>query len=1370
VSPDSSAPESPIERLHRLEHAVEETVEHAVSATERSLARRFGAGCVRTLRWTLKAVGLVLLIGYFVSGLSLLAARYWLLPRIDEARPWIEQRASRALGTAVTIGAIDAGWRGFNPVLNLNAVRLTAPNGGTALELPRVEATLAWATAPLLWIRFESLTFVAPEVEVRRLADGRFQVAGFTLDPDRGGDGGALDWLLTQRELRIRDGRLRYVDEARPANDREVLFDDLDFQLRNGVTSHRFALRGRPPAHWSAPLDVRGNFDQPLFAPPSKIALWQGQMYLQSDFIDLARVAAFLRLRAGGERLASAQGALRLWASIDDARLLRLTADLALADVAAQLGADVEPLRVRRLQGRLTQRVWGDAQDGGQEIELGQISFGSTPGSVAPIGQLRLRTTRANPAHGARGELTVSALELGPVTALAPALPLPADWRAALARWQFGGRLPQLAASWEEGAQGLARYALQARFEQLHLAAQPAADNTPGVPGFAGLAGSIDFTEAGGSLRLAAAQATLDFPGVFEQPRLALERLDAVAHWTAAPRFELRLESLGARNAEFDLSAQGVYRRPPPGARGPGEIDAKGTVHRLAANAAWRYTPVAASANVRAWLRDALVAGEARDAHFSLRGDLDRFPWPAGGSGEFRAAGRIEGGVIDYVAGEQRDATGRALPGQVWPLLQGLQGQFVFAGNSVEVRATQARSYGLRVTQAVARIPDMAHEARLSIRGNGSGPLADLLRLVNGSPITRWIHGATEQATAHGNARFDLQLDIPLTHAADTRAAGAVLFAGNDLTLNAAVPPLTGIDGKLEFSERGISIKGLSAGFLGGRLTAEAGMQADGAVLIEGRGEATVAALGTSFDEPVLRLLARHSSGSLPYRGRLVLGGAAPLLDVASDLVGVSLNLPPPFAKTAAAPLPLRVQRRSTAAVPDEWQVTAGSLLDLRLLRMRNVRGAMQLARGAIGINAAVPLPAQGLQVGINLGELDATAWIDLLDALLPDAPLPAAPGRSALGVPITATLRADTLRGADVSLSDVSLAATRAPDGLWSGSLKSAQASGTLSWRPAQGATQALLTARLTQLKLPKSGDGDPAAATAVRAPRELPALDVVVEDFQLGQTRYGRLELEAVNTGSGAAAAWQLRKLKLDNPDALLSATGAWTPLAGGGGAGRISLKFALDIRDGGALLDRLGSPGLLRHAAGGISGELSWRGVPTRLDYPSLYGALNLDLKQGQFLKADPGAARLLSIISLQGLARRATLDFSSFESGFAFSSIVAQARLSAGVLSTSDFKMFGPQAAVLIEGSTDLAHETQKLRVVVLPDVNLDSASLLYAALINPAIGLGTFVAQWLLRDPLSKMFSLEYSVTGTWDDPVVQRLDRGTAPPAPAGTP
>ena len=69
--------------------------------------------------------------------------------------------------------------------------------------------------------------------------------------------------------------------------------------------------------------------------------------------------------------------------------------------------------------------------------------------------------------------------------------------------------------------------------------------------------------------------------------------------------------------------------------------------------------------------------------------------------------------------------------------------------------------------------------------------------------------------------------------------------------------------------------------------------------------------------------------------------------------------------------------------------------------------------------------------------------------------------------------------------------------------------------------------------------------------------------------------------------------------------------------------------------------------------FDGRLEWRGAPLSPHYPSMQGQLHVDVGAGQFLKADPGAAKLLGVLSLQSLPRRLTLDFRDlFSAGFAF----------------------------------------------------------------------------------------------------------------------
>ena len=82
--------------------------------------------------------------------------------------------------------------------------------------------------------------------------------------------------------------------------------------------------------------------------------------------------------------------------------------------------------------------------------------------------------------------------------------------------------------------------------------------------------------------------------------------------------------------------------------------------------------------------------------------------------------------------------------------------------------------------------------------------------------------------------------------------------------------------------------------------------------------------------------------------------------------------------------------------------------------------------------------------------------------------------------------------------------------------------------------------------------------------------------------------------------------------------------------------------------------------------------------------------------------------------------------------------------------------------------DLLRETQDLHLVVVPEINAGTASLAYAA-INPVIGLGTFLAQYLLRQPLQQAGTREFRVHGPWDKPQVDPVERRAAPAAPTAS-
>jgi len=327
----------------------------------------------------------------------------------------------------------------------------------------------------------------------------------------------------------------------------------------------------------------------------------------------------------------------------------------------------------------------------------------------------------------------------------------------------------------------------------------------------------------------------------------------------------------------------------------------------------------------------------------------------------------------------------------------------------------------------------------------------------------------------------------------------------------------------------------------------------------------------------------------------------------------------------------------------------------------------------------------------------------------------------------------------------------------LWRLNTSAQELNGAIELRPAVGNTPAQLSARLTYLNIPPSAVADVESMLSEQ-PGSIPALDIVVNDLTLRGKKLGRLEIDAVNQAGATpnSREWRLNKFNVTMPEATLTAKGDWA--ADGLNSRRTQLNFVLDVRDSGQLLTRLGTPNAVREGRGKLQGQLTWRGSPITLDYPSMTGQINLNIEKGQFLKTEPGAARWLGVLNLQALPRRLTLDFNDvFSEGFAFDFFRGDVRIDQGIAFTNNLQMKGVAAGALIEGRADLARETQDLKVVVVPDINAGAASL-YMATINPLVGLTSYLAQLVLSRPLVKAGTTEFRIDGTWSQPRVTEVN------------
>ncbi|MDB5730224.1 MAG: hypothetical protein JWQ03_119, partial [Variovorax sp.] len=934
----------------------------------------------------------------------------------------------------------------------------------------------------------------------------------------------------------------------------------------------------------------------------------------------------------------------------------------------------------------------------------------------------------------------------------------------------------------------------------------PAADHASatGRPGVRGATVDFDVNQAGGSATLGIAQGALDLPGVFEEPVIPIDQLSAQAQWRInGPALQVQLKGLRFANADAEGEAQIDWRtgdpdRPGGDGRFPGLLDLQGRLTRADGTRVFRYLPQHIPKHVRDYVRDAVTRGTASAVDFRVRGDLRDIPFTEARQGEFRIAAKLANVAFDYVP----RAGGAGAP---WPALEGLSGELLFERAGMQVRNAHGRLAGapdIEIGKAQARIADLAHHAAvLEVEAQARGPLDQLLRVA--APLTGPASELAGQVRASGNADYLLKLDLPLAALDQAKVQASIALGGNELQVLPEVPTFTQARGTLRFTETGFALDGVQARLAGGEVRVEgrgryAGHTAGTAgheMSLSARGTLTAEGLRNAREVDWLARLGQKTTGSTTYAASLSLRDGAPEFSFTSSLQGLGLQLPAPLAKVAVDSLPLRIEKKTVLREPrsDTAPPTLHDQIALEVGRIASVSYVRDLSgseprvlRGSIAVGLqpgeAAVVPERGVHANLNLARFDLDAWRALFGEAAGAA---TATGLSGPAVPAGATddtqggfsylpdvvaLRAQELVVAGRKLRNVVIGGSR--DGtLWRANVDASELNGYVEYRQAQGGGDGRVYARLARLRIEPSGASEVESLLDER-PATLPALDIVVDDFELLGKRLGRAEIDAINRG-GPTREWRLNRLAFKTPEATLEAKGSWAfaPLPRGAAPARtparavrsMAMDFRLDIADAGALLARLGMPGVVRRGSGHLAGDVAWSGSPFSLDYPSLGGQLNIDVGQGQFLKADPWLAKLLGVLSLQALPRRLTLDFRDvFSQGFAFDFIRGDATIAAGVASTNNLQMKGVNAAVLMDGSADLAHETQNLHVVIVPEIDAGTAALVATA-INPAIGLATFLAQMVLRQPLVSAATQQFQIDGTWSDPKIARLPRGTVP-------
>ncbi len=1294
-----------------------------------------------------------------------LTFKFWVMPNISGYQGVLEDAASKAVGQPVQIGVLEADWSGFNPRVTLRDVRMTPPAGapvhsqgvrqlGNAAEpqtglllLPRVEAKFSWLSLALLDVRLASLSLDQPRLLMRRDAAGVITVAGIPVNLPTA-PSPFPDWLLRQPRIVVKDAEIIWLDEKLAAP--ELRFNGVRVLLENRFGRHRFGGIAYP-SNAARRLEMRGDLKG---RSPRYWQAWSGEVYAR---VDDARFESWGRwVPWAQESVRSGVGAMRFWLTLGQGKVLALSGDVRLNQVAINIDKALPDLLFDSLTGRAG---WAREQEE-HSFFVDRLRFktpGAAPSEPASV-RIKLSPNAApsGPAAGIGGfkRIAVSArnLRLEAFTALTGALPIPKRGHDLIQSLNPHGLVEEAAGHWS----GIGDYALKLRIQAAGL------DAYEQFPGIHGLTARIDANQNEGAAVLEGRGLKLELPLIFRH-ELSFSQADAEATWKFdAEGMKLNFTASRLANPDLDGSAQGRLAFP---RTGPIHADISAHLRRGEAKAVYRYLPRKVGDDTYNWLQRGLLAGQSDDVRLVLKGPLDRFPFDKGG-GEFKVAINMLGGVLDYAPG--------------WPRIEGVHGQLLFHGMEMRLNADSGRILDARLGPVKVSIPDLHYspEESLFIDGRATGETRAFLDFIKRSPVNSYTDRFTEPFRAVGTGQLDLHLHIPLRKTDATTLNGSFTFDDNRLDPGGDLPELSGLSGSIQFTQATLQARGIRAQVLGLPATlAIDSLAAPGVGQIAGQGarqvrvrldgEAAAAAL-----QPYLpAALDGRISGSTRWQAEIGMNaGNRSSLRLSSDLVGLAIRLPAPLGKAAAQPIALSLLKESARtadhapaepvkAEADGVFARYGEFMTVRALLPKDAPARVHLRLGAGEASAPA---AAGLWVSGTLRTLDLDAWRQLDLAGAAGALPPGGHASPVQGLP---------LREASVVFNELSLlnrrltdthVRLRPTDSGWRIGLAGREISGELVTTQADAGVSVRANFKRLSLPEPMPGKGQEADADAgVHAGaddmllKNLIGLELNAESTawmgrELGELR---LRLAPDAAGKGKLRGLRLESFLLKSPDGLLRGQG----LLANHPRRPTRFEFELESDNLGNLLTRLGMPGLVKRGVVRIAGPLAWTGGLEDFNYATLSGDLTIQIKQGQFLKVDPGAGKLLGILSLQALPRRIALDFRDvFSDGFAFDEIEGNVHIERGIAYAKDLRMSGPAAKVKMSGVADLAQESQNVRVAIQPRLE-DTLAVAGALIGGPAVGVGALIASKMLQNPIGQAAAFEYAITGPWAEPVVRKL-------------
>lgn len=318
------------------------------------------------------------------------------------------------------------------------------------------------------------------------------------------------------------------------------------------------------------------------------------------------------------------------------------------------------------------------------------------------------------------------------------------------------------------------------------------------IPGINGLSGTLYLTANNGSLHLSDKKGSIDFGPLF-RAAIPLDQLTANIKWRRKDNdWLIKVSNFSVANGDGTATGDMVLSVPYDGSSPT--INLHAAMEMNNATHLGNYLPLTVlHPPLVEWLTNSIVAIKNAQAHLSLQGRLEDFPFD-NNNGLFRIDSKIIGGEVHYWPG--------------WPALHDMNGELTFVGRRMDVNINSARTLNTSLQDIHAFIPILKKDviAVLNVDGDITGDLADGLEFLHQSPLRGGVFATLQNFQAKGPMQLQLHLAIPVEKTSMLVAvAGKLILQNNILTTPQWHLELSNIKGPVDFTRAGINAPALTA-------------------------------------------------------------------------------------------------------------------------------------------------------------------------------------------------------------------------------------------------------------------------------------------------------------------------------------------------------------------------------------------------------------------------------------------------------------------------------------------------------------------------------------------------------------------------------